>query len=80
MQSKAVGEKSRYCIWRIVSCRARLWARRAGIVLLLLFIRPKGSLKVYIRNPSVPPYHSAATSRGDHISSHIEKKHVEKKH
>jgi hypothetical protein len=30
---------------------------------------------VYIRNPVVPSYHSAATSGGDHISSHIEKKH-----
>ncbi len=31
--------------------------------------------RVYIRNPCVPSYHSAATSGGDHISSHIEKKH-----
>jgi hypothetical protein len=30
---------------------------------------------VYIRNPCVPSYHSAATSGGDHISSHIEKKY-----
>ncbi len=30
--------------------------------------------RVYIRNPCVPFYHSAATSGGDHISSHIEKK------
>jgi hypothetical protein len=30
---------------------------------------------VYIRNPVVPSYHSAATFGGDHISSHIEKKH-----
>jgi hypothetical protein len=28
-----------------------------------------------LRNPCVPSYHSAATSGGDHISSHIEKKH-----
>ncbi len=31
--------------------------------------------RVYIRNPCVPSYHSAATSGGDHISLHIEKKH-----
>jgi hypothetical protein len=33
-----------------------------------------GTARVYIRNPVVPSWHSAATSRGDHISSHIEKK------
>ncbi len=31
--------------------------------------------RVYIRNPCVPSYHSAATSGGDHIALHIEKKH-----
>jgi hypothetical protein len=31
--------------------------------------------RVYIRNLCAPSYHSAATSGGDHISSHREKKH-----
>jgi hypothetical protein len=35
----------------------------------------RSGARVYIKNPCVPSYHSAATSGGDHISSHIEKKH-----